>query len=65
MNKISNNYLQAAHFNNPNVAQYGLGNFFKKAALEEQEHAQKIIDYINKRGGQIGPIKIEVSFNKN
>jgi len=56
------NYMNmAAHFNNPHVALYGLGKFFKKAALEEQDHATKIIDYINKRGGQIKAIKVDPS----
>lgn len=55
--------MQAAHFNNPNVALYGLGKFFKKAALEEQDHATQIIDYINKRGGQVKALKIDVSLS--
>jgi len=51
----------AAHFNNPNVARFGFGKFYQYSSTEEREHAQKIIDYINLRGGEIGPINVEAS----
>ncbi|ADM11739.1 soma ferritin [Encephalitozoon intestinalis ATCC 50506] len=40
----------AAHFEDPNVCLKGLAGFFKKNSLEENEHAQKIIDFMNMRG---------------
>ena len=43
----------AAHFDRDDVALPGFRNFFKKYAEEENEHAQEIIDYINKRGGRV------------
>jgi len=56
------NYMNmAAYFNSPNVALYGLGKFFKKAAIEEQDHATQIIDYINKRAGNVEPLKVNPS----
>jgi len=51
----------AAHFNNPNVGRFGFGKFYEHSSTEEREHAQKIIDYINLRGGRVGPLKVEES----
>ncbi|KAF9895754.1 hypothetical protein BX616_008904, partial [Lobosporangium transversale] len=31
----------------------GLQQFFKKSAEEEREHAQKLIEYQNRRGGRV------------
>ncbi|KAF8971648.1 fts3-like protein [Entomortierella lignicola] len=36
-----------------NQALPGLEKFFKKSAQEEREHAQKLIDYQNRRGGRV------------
>jgi hypothetical protein len=36
-----------------NVALPGFEKFFRKAAEEEREHAQALIDYHNKRGGRV------------
>lgn len=30
-----------------------MSKFFKKSAMEELEHAQKLMEYQNKRGGQV------------
>ncbi|KAF9435641.1 hypothetical protein BGZ76_005844 [Entomortierella beljakovae] len=38
---------------NPNQALPGLEKYFKKSAEEEREHAQKLIDYQNRRGGKV------------
>ncbi|AFM98505.1 ferritin [Encephalitozoon hellem ATCC 50504] len=43
----------AAHFGNPTVCLRGLERFFKECSLEENEHAQKIIDFMNMRGLKI------------
>lgn len=39
----------AAHFDNPAVCLKGLAKFFRKCSAEENEHAQKIIDFMNMR----------------
>ena len=35
------------------MALKGFSNFFKESAQEENEHAQKFIEYQNERGGQV------------
>ncbi|XP_005089125.2 yolk ferritin [Aplysia californica] len=41
----------ASYFQRADVALPGIQKFFAAASLEEREHAQMLIDYINKRGG--------------
>ncbi|KAK9728223.1 hypothetical protein K7432_001168 [Basidiobolus ranarum] len=43
----------AAYFGRDNVALPGLTKFFRDSAQEEYEHAQKLIDYVNQRGGRV------------
>ncbi|XP_039010054.1 ferritin-2, chloroplastic-like isoform X2 [Hibiscus syriacus] len=42
-----------AYFNRDNVALKGLAKFFKESSLEEREHAEKLMEYQNKRGGKV------------
>uniref|UniRef100_A0A1A9X548 Ferritin n=1 Tax=Glossina brevipalpis TaxID=37001 RepID=A0A1A9X548_9MUSC len=52
--KACHAYLAMAyHFDRSDVATTGLFNFFKQASLEERHHAELIMEYMNKRGGQI------------
>ena len=41
------------HFNRHDVALINTASFFKKSSEEEVEHANKLICYINKRGGTV------------
>jgi len=43
----------AFHFSRDDVALPGFHNYFKKAAQEEYEHAQKFMEFQNKRGGRV------------
>jgi len=43
----------ATHFDRDDVALKGVSNYFKKSSNEEREHAQRLIDYQNLRGGQV------------
>lgn len=43
----------ASYFQRADVALHGIHKFFAAASLEEREHAQKLIDYINMRGGNV------------
>jgi ferritin heavy chain len=43
----------AAHFDRDDIALPGFREFFKKQSDEEREHAQKFIEYQNKRGGRV------------
>ncbi|CAF3358744.1 unnamed protein product [Rotaria socialis] len=43
----------AHHFERPDVALKGHSKLFKKMAEEEREHANKFMEYQNKRGGTI------------
>ncbi|KAL7146766.1 hypothetical protein ABFS83_06G063900 [Erythranthe nasuta] len=42
-----------AYFDRDNVALKGLANFFKESSVEEREHAEKLMEYQNKRGGKV------------
>ncbi|KAG2391175.1 hypothetical protein LR48_Vigan07g057400 [Vigna angularis] len=42
-----------AYFDRDNVALRGLANFFKESSEEEREHAEKLMEYQNKRGGKV------------
>jgi len=43
----------ASYFQRADVALPGIQKFFAAASLEEREHAQMLIDYINQRGGHV------------
>lgn len=43
----------AYHFDRHDVALKGFHDYFKKNSLEEREHAEKLMKYINNRGGSI------------
>ncbi|KAL8517197.1 hypothetical protein ACS0TY_015428 [Phlomoides rotata] len=42
-----------AYFDRDNVGLKGLAKFFKESSLEEREHAEKLMEYQNKRGGKV------------
>ncbi|KAL8531204.1 hypothetical protein ACS0TY_008003 [Phlomoides rotata] len=42
-----------AYFDRDNVALKGLAKFFKEASVEERQHAEKFMEYQNKRGGKV------------
>ncbi|XP_071698144.1 ferritin-3, chloroplastic-like [Rutidosis leptorrhynchoides] len=42
-----------AYFDRDNVALKGLAKFFKDSSDEEREHAEKLMEYRNKRGGRV------------
>jgi len=43
----------AYYFDRVDVALPGLHKLFKKSSSDERQHAEKIMDYVNKRGGSI------------
>lgn len=43
----------AAYYDRDDVALKGFAKFFKDSAQEESEHAQKLIEYQNQRGGRV------------
>ncbi len=45
--------LQAHYFQRDDVALRGFAKFFKKNSEEEREHAEKFMEFQNKRGGRI------------
>ena len=45
--------FQSAFFDREDQALPGFSKFFRKASEEEREHAQKLIDYQNMRGGKV------------
>ncbi|KAI3517463.1 hypothetical protein L1887_16678 [Cichorium endivia] len=42
-----------AYFDRDNVALKGLAKFFKESSEEERDHAEKFMEYQNKRGGKV------------
>nr|QVE05142.1 ferritin 1 [Dermanyssus gallinae]BDW80174.1 ferritin 2 [Dermanyssus gallinae] len=50
----------AAHFDSNQVAHKGFAKFFEKSSDEEREHAKKITNYINARGGTIGHLNVRM-----
>ncbi|KAF8394868.1 hypothetical protein HHK36_018805 [Tetracentron sinense] len=42
-----------AYFDRDNVALKGLAKFFKDSSVEERQHAEKFMEYENKRGGKV------------
>ncbi|XP_022957027.1 ferritin-3, chloroplastic-like [Cucurbita moschata] len=42
-----------AYFDRDNVALKGLAKFFKESSEEERDHAEKLMEYQNKRGGRV------------
>ncbi|XP_028842166.1 ferritin, middle subunit-like [Denticeps clupeoides] len=43
----------ASYFSRDDVALPGFSHFFKESSEEEKEHADKLLDFQNKRGGRI------------
>ena len=41
------------YFDRDDIALPGFSHFFKHSSLEEREHAEKLMTYLNKRGGRI------------
>lgn len=52
--------FQAAHFDHNSVARKGLAKFFAENSAEEREHAQKFIDYLNRRGARFSGFDVKV-----
>ncbi|CAG9761938.1 unnamed protein product [Ceutorhynchus assimilis] len=52
-------FSMAYHFHRDDIALMGHHKFFKKCSSEEREHAQLLMEYINKRGGRIVLTTIE------
>ncbi|KAM1253506.1 hypothetical protein ACFX2J_041382 [Malus domestica] len=42
-----------AYFDRDNVARKGIAKFFKESSEEERDHAEKLMEYQNKRGGRV------------
>ncbi|KAG6629035.1 hypothetical protein CIPAW_14G055400 [Carya illinoinensis] len=42
-----------AYFDRDNVALKGFAKFFKDSSIEERQHAEKLMEYQNKRGGKV------------
>lgn len=42
-----------AYFDRDNIALKGLAKFFKESSEEEREHAEKLMEYQNERGGRV------------
>nr|UOV22700.1 ferritin 2 [Dermacentor marginatus] len=54
-------YMQmAAHLANNKVARNGFARFFRDQSSEEREHAQKLIDYVNLRGGTVSAVNVDM-----
>lgn len=55
----SNMYLaMASYFGQDSVSLLGFKKFFMENSKEEKEHADKFVDYLNSRNGQLTSIKV-------
>ena len=50
----------AAHFDHNSIARKGLAKFFAENSVEEREHAQKFIDYLNSRGARFSGFDVKM-----
>jgi len=46
-------HFMASYFDKSEIGLNNISEFFKKASLEEREHADKLMSYQNKRGGNV------------
>ncbi|CAN8317537.1 unnamed protein product [Cochlearia groenlandica] len=53
-----------AYFDRDNIALKGLAKFFKESSVEEREHAEKLMEYQNKRGGKVKLMSIAVPLSE-
>ncbi|PVD29604.1 hypothetical protein C0Q70_08859 [Pomacea canaliculata] len=53
----------SSFFGRADIALPGFKKFFSEASTEEREHAQKLIDYVNQRGGHAQFSETDVSFS--
>ena len=61
-------HLMWSYFDRSNVALNNIAEFFKKSAEEEREHAHKLMEYQNLRGGVVkldGILKVDLSYLDN
>ncbi|KAI3471277.1 hypothetical protein Pfo_027940 [Paulownia fortunei] len=49
-----------AYFDRDNVSLKGLAKFFKELSKEERDHAEKLMEYQNKRGGRVKLHRMEM-----
>ncbi|KAL4231427.1 hypothetical protein ACF0H5_009004 [Mactra antiquata] len=62
--ELKASYLYQAYshyFGRADVALPGFAKWFEKASLEERKHATGLIDYVNKRGGQVSFSSLDYS----
>ena len=52
---------QSQYFARSDVALPGFAKFFSEASKEERSHAEKLMEYINKRGGDVQLKEVKVS----
>ena len=45
--------FKATYFDRDDVALFGFAKRFKENSHEERDHAEKLIEYQNKRGGRV------------
>lgn len=57
--------MKGAHFDNNKVARKGFAKFFGQQSREEKEHAHKLADYVNKRGGTVSTLDVKVRPTKS
>jgi len=50
----------AAHFDRNGIARKGFAKLFRENSKEEREHAQKLIDYLNLRGGKFTQFNVDM-----
>ncbi|THU56820.1 hypothetical protein C4D60_Mb11t21230 [Musa balbisiana] len=65
--EYTNSYIYHAlfaYFDRDNVALKGFAKFFKESSQEERDHAEKLMEYQNKRGGRVKLQSIATSLSE-
>ena len=55
--------FQSYYFSRADVSLPGFAKFFSEASKEERTHAEKMMEYINSRGGEVELADVKVKLN--
>lgn len=57
-------FIQSQYYARADVTLPGFSKFFSAASKEERDHAEKLMDYINQRGGEVKLQDVKVRTRK-
>lgn len=57
-------HFQSQYYARADVSLPGFAKFFSSASKEERDHAEKLMDYLNQRGGEVKLQDVKVIITK-